>query len=119
MGNNAYKRKHIEQGLCTDCSRPAIPGQRRCMIHYLKLRESVSKWNKEHHSRLIELRRKWKQIYRDTNRCTSCGAPLGEQDEGHVKCVNCRDRKVKAIPRRQILTEKYFEDYYKKIASQS
>ena len=119
MGDNAYKQKHKEQGLCVDCSRPALPGRIKCIIHSETSRMQNYKYVHNNYAKVLETNRKQKQIYRDTNRCPSCGAPLGEQDEGRAHCMNCRDRAFQAIPKYSPVSGELLEDYYKKIAEQS
>jgi hypothetical protein len=117
MGNNAYKQKHREQGLCVDCSRPVLPGQTKCIIHNEKSRARTYRHYQKNHDKVLESNRKIKQRYRDANRCPSCGAPLGEQDEDCSHCVNCRDGSFQAILGHSPVSGELLETYYKKIAS--
>ena len=119
MGDAAYKKRHKEQGLCVDCSRPAIPGRIRCLIHNENSRLQSYKWFQNNYAKVLETNRKTKQRYRETNRCVSCGTPLGEQDEGCSHCVNCRDKSFQALLSRPPVSGGLLEDYYKKIAEQS
>jgi len=121
MGNNSYKKKHKEQGLCRDCPRPAIPGRQHCMICSEKDRSHYREWLKKpgNYQRKYEANKKLKALYKKTNRCHICGAPLGEQDEGRVTCMNCRDRKIHSMPKYGPIGGKLLENYYKEIASQS
>ena len=119
MGNAAYKKKHKELGLCVDCGRPALPGFVRCIIHNENNRAQCYKWFQNNYDKILERNRKTKQIYRDTNRCCSCGTPLGEQDEGRSHCINCRDKSFQAILGHPPISAGTLEDYYKKIAEQS
>ena len=121
MGNAKYKQKHREQGLCVDCSRPALPFRIHCIIHNEKVRVRTKEWLEKpgNRERRVKSVRKLRQLYRDTNRCCKCSAPLGEQDEGYMTCVNCRDSAVQVIPKSQPISGGLLENYYKTIASAS
>ena len=116
MGDNAYKKRHKDQGLCVDCGRPALPKRIRCIIHNRIHNAKNYEWMHKDYGKVLEANRKQKQIYRDTNRCPSCGAPLGEQDEGYRHCMNCRDESFKAILGGPPIRGKLLEAYHKKIA---
>jgi len=121
MGDRAYKQRHIAQGLCPDCSRPAVPGKTYCTIHSARKIQSDRKWfanpkNRER-KRLYSLRQR--EVYRKSNRCIMCSAPLGEQDEGCVTCINCRLRAIRATRSYPPIMGAQLENYYKKIAEQS
>jgi len=118
MGNAAYKQRHKEQGLCRDCSRPALPMRLHCIIHNEHYRKYIKDKNKipEIHAILLESSRKLKEKYRKTNRCPKCSAPLGEQDKGYVTCINCRIRLHSGYSH---IAGVLLEDYYKKVAVQS
>ena len=88
MGNNAYKKRHKELGLCTECSRPAIPFSTKCIIHHYSHNKSSNKHNANNRKKCNENNAKARIKYRKENRCTCCGAPLME--EGYVQCINCR-----------------------------
>ena len=91
MGSNAYKKRHKEQGLCVDCSKPAVLGEKKCAIHHYnnKIR-CKENFHKNHKVRMIKSRLE-KQKRRDEGRCTKCGKPLDlETDRGHIQCINCR-----------------------------
>ena len=121
MGNAKYKQKQKDQGLCRDCSRPALPLRLHCIIHNEKYRLRYQRWIKKpgNYQRQCESVKKQKELYRKTNRCVGCSAPLGEQDKGCIHCVNCRDRSVYSIPKYGPIAGRLLENYYKKIASQS
>lgn len=91
MGNQAYKKRHKEQGLCVDCSRLAILGETRCATHNYNINmQNKRSYYKYHGIRLVknEIRR---QRYIEEGRCPICSAPLDPKvDEGHVDCINCR-----------------------------
>jgi hypothetical protein len=74
------------------------------------------KYVHNNYAKVLEANRKTKQRYRETNRCQSCGAPLGEQDEGRSHCMNCRDRAFRAILGGPPVRGKLLENYYKDIA---
>ena len=121
MGNAKYKQKHREQGLCQDCSRRVVPFQNRCIIHGERVKLYTRRWLKRpgKYQDHLEKARKLKQLYRDTNRCYKCSAPLGEQDEGYKTCVNCSDSTFKAIRKGSPIAGGLLENYYKAIASKS
>lgn len=121
MGNAKYKREHREQGLCLNCSRPALPGRVCCIVCNETDRVNFHKWLAKpgNYERKQEQNRKQRKLYRETNRCIHCGAPLGEQDEGRVCCMNCRDGTFTAIPNQPPISGELLENYYKKIAEQS
>ena len=69
--------EHREKGLCVECSENAIPGRAKCSWHTIS------------HSIYDKIA---KEKYKINKRCISCGLPLhDEMDEGHVKCLQCRD----------------------------
>ena len=83
MGNNLYKQRHKEQGLCTDCSRKALPGKTRCFIHLL----NHNRWKEDpvkHKIRVLKLKKYWEK----NNLCSACGGPL--DDLNYKRCMNCR-----------------------------
>jgi len=118
MGDAKYKQRHKEQGLCKDCSRPALPMRSYCIIHGEKYNLRFKEWmkNPAHYKSHHETLKKIRQLYRDTNRCIVCSAPLGEQDEGYVTCMNCRDVTFKTIPKYSPIAGGLLENYYKEIA---
>lgn len=76
MGNNNYKKRHLEQGLCTLDSNVAVAGKTRC----LKCMERDREYAK--------IQRRKIRIYRKEHRlCTHCGAPLEEHE--NITCYNC------------------------------
>lgn len=71
----AYKLRHLEQGLCTICTEPLLPGSRLCAKHRkyftIKAREYRKKW-------LLE------------RKCNRCGKPLDPEIDGNKKsCFIC------------------------------
>jgi len=121
MGNSAYKQKHKDQGLCRDCPMPALPGRLHCIIHSEKRRLHYQEWLKKpgNYQRSYESNKKLKELYKKTNRCHMCSAPLGEQDKGRVTCINHRDRRFYRMPEYGPIAGKLLENYYKAIADQS
>ena len=117
MGNAAYKKRHLEQGLCRECSRPAVPGLTRCAIHLINNNKGVIRWNAEHREHKRKLRRDEIKRRKEEGCCPKCGAPLHEEDEGYMECLNCRIQIGK--PRWcSPISEVALENYYKKVASQ-
>jgi len=119
MGNIAYKNRHKEQGLCVQCSRPAIPGRILCMVHSESSRQLDQKRYPKRKEYLLKQVEKNRKRYRETNRCPMCSAPLGEQDEGYKNCVNCRSKAFHVVRGTPPITGGLLENYYKRIASQS
>jgi hypothetical protein len=70
----AYRRRHIQCGLCGYCTRKAAPGLTRCEMHRRK-DQNVRKKNRP------------KRI--DAGRCVTCGRPLTETDSMLVTCRDC------------------------------
>jgi len=120
MGNAKYKQSQKDKGLCRDCPRPVLPGRAHCIIHNEKYRLYAEKCGKipEKYQRQYERVRKQKELYRKTNRCPSCSAHLGEQDEGHINCVNCRSRCYYNISKYGPIAGRLLENYHKAIAEQ-
>ena len=118
MGIAKYKQKQKDQGLCRDCPRPTLPGRVHCIIHNEKYRLYAQEHLKEpgNYQRQYESNKKLKALYKKTNRCPNCSAPLGEQDEGCVCCVNCRDRNVYRVPKYSPIAGRLLENYHKAIA---
>ena len=74
--NAAGKRRHIESGLCRECSRPATVGH-CCDIHAENNRR-----------RMLRVR----QRQREQGLCLKCAAVLHpEMDEDYVDCIFCRE----------------------------
>ena len=119
MGDAAYKKRHKEQGLCVDCSRPAIPGQLRCIIHARNIQYFCARWCSKNREKKNKYWRNKRAEYKKEGRCVTCGAPLGEQDEGRTHCVNCRDRKLRIIPKCKPVGGELLEDYYEEVAKKS
>jgi len=85
MGNNLYKQRHREKGLCVDCSRKALPGQIRCKVHLLHHRD----WKEDRFKNKVR-KIKFKKYWEKNNLCNHCGAPL--EDTKYKTCMNCRQR---------------------------
>jgi hypothetical protein len=83
MGNNAYKKKHRELGLCADCSKPA-------KYPFLRCEEHIKTHNVSNKITNARLRKKWKEA---GNLCRACGRLLdhseGGADVGRVRCFSC------------------------------
>jgi hypothetical protein len=84
MGDPAYKRRHLAQGLCVYCSEKAVPGRTLCKKHLLNHRSSSLKYKKK---------------ARKMKRCPDCNTPLHpEMDEGHIYCLYHRGKSLR-VPR--------------------
>ncbi len=78
MGNNAYKHRQRDKGLCTDCSESVIFPASRCEKHKKSM--------------LLRSARNRKKR-RDNNQCPECGAKLHpEMDQDMTYCITCRER---------------------------
>ena len=87
MGNDAYKKSHLEQGLCVDCSREAAPGYSRCVKHIESQRIMGKKCRMAIDPSVYKAKREKRKA---EGKCIRCGNKLGEDSEGHAKCTNCR-----------------------------
>ena len=90
MGNKAYKDSHRKKGLCVDCSRNAIPGSTRCTEHSRNQDMYFKEWYAANQDKEIARALATRKLRVENGCCPSCGAPLGEQDEGFATCINCR-----------------------------
>ena len=80
MGDNAYKQRHKELGLCVCCSAPSRLGHVYCIKHLRSGNES---------KRLSVKRRRAK--WREEGKCAHCGVLLHEEmDAGCIVCLYCR-----------------------------
>jgi len=55
-----------------------------------KNREKTARYYRAHVKEKQAYNKRQYEIYKAGGRCITCSAPLCEEDEGHVKCVNCR-----------------------------
>jgi len=83
MGNQLYKQRHREKGLCVDCSKKTLPGRTRCFKHTI----AHQLW-KEDPAKNIARSKKWKEYWEKHNLCLGCGRP--RDDEKSSYCMNCR-----------------------------
>ena len=86
----AYKDRKTEKGICENCLNPVVPGRKLCASCIVKNKIDVKKWRQRHGAYMIEYNREMRKLYRKENKCLACGIKLGEQDQGHVTCLNCR-----------------------------
>ena len=91
MGDQAYKDKHKELGLCVDCSEPAYPNKTRCARHLINRVESSRRYYKKHKEYYQKLYKEIKEKRLREERCYACGGPL-DDPERWVTCVNCREK---------------------------
>ena len=89
MGDQEYKQRHREQGLCLNCSRPVHKGYKHCLIHLRTKVISQRKYELKQGEAYLQIQRDIKQYRRDNNLCPMCGAPLG--DSKYINCQNCRE----------------------------
>ena len=86
---NERRRQHKEQGLCIHCNEKAEVGHIRCKRH-AKLHYLWQRRNLIGYARTLVRTSILRQRYKDSNRCTACGAPLDiDADAGRVHCINC------------------------------
>jgi hypothetical protein len=91
MGNTAWKQKHREQGLCTDCSEKALPMSSKCAEHEYSHNISNRKTREKNIDKERERVRSNFKLAIKNNICTRCFNPLDEDaDEGFKNCMNCR-----------------------------
>ena len=92
MGNNAYKKRHKELGLCVDCSEPAYPDMNRCLKHYRIHRKGNLRRYYKNSEKERQRARKKRILRKAEGRCTKCTAPLDpDADKGRVNCCNCNE----------------------------
>ena len=89
MGNNAFKQKHRELGLCTQCSSPVHPGFTKCLKHLRSHAAAQMKHRLKYPERYRKMQRDIKKLRRQNGLCTGCGAPV---EKGYVTCYNCREQ---------------------------
>ena len=79
---NRYKQANRDQGLCTDCSEPVVPGKKRCQRHLDYLSRYTRAWRKKGAFKV----------------CDTCGHKLGPEDKGnrrHNRNSCCPSRRVR------------------------
>jgi hypothetical protein len=89
MGNQKYKHKHRELGLCENCSRKAVPGERLCAVHSYNHNQSNKEWYYNNHKDRLEKNRNLKERYKKEGKCPGCGTP---NDNGNICCDACNQR---------------------------
>ena len=87
MGNQAYKHRHKEQGLCGNCNRKAIPGFTLCGLCSYKKSLGAKQYRLDNiaYFRLQDREKRKRRI--GEGRCSKCGALLMEEEVKY--CVNC------------------------------
>ena len=91
MGDNKYKQKHRELGLCLDCSEPVYRFGQWCLKHTRSHMKSMKAGRIRHYEKYMARDKLKKQRYRDNGRCTTCSVSLDpDADAGFITCVNCR-----------------------------
>jgi len=88
--NRKRNAKRKAEGLCRNCSNPAIPGLTLCLSHYYRHRQDGQRYYRAH---AIEIIKRVKQRYYANQKaglCGNCGGELDpEMDEGRKICVRC------------------------------
>jgi hypothetical protein len=90
LGNKAYRVRNAELGLCRSCAAEALPLRRYCLKHLLYERNRNRRIPQAQRNRYAARKAEMRKRYKEIGRCPTCSAPKGEQDDGYVKCVNCR-----------------------------
>lgn len=86
------RKKLAKKGLCIICGkRDVFPGLSRCLSCSEDTRLAQAKYVRNHPARARSQRKKKKQFYLDNGQCPICSAPMREWDDGHYKCITCRD----------------------------
>lgn len=83
MGDNAYKQRHREQGLCTNCQNYALPYLKLCKKH----NDLMHKRNRtRHRMKREEIRAKGFKL------CIICFGSLDDEaDKDRKTCTHCRE----------------------------
>jgi hypothetical protein len=100
MGNQKYKQKHRELGLCVDCSEKVYPDHSRCLVHMRSNARYSAKYYQDHLEHYREIHKKIKANRTRDGCCKDCSAPLDlDADAGFINCMNCREgtRKERSI----------------------
>jgi hypothetical protein len=93
MGDAEYKRNHLEQGLCVDCSSEAFPGKIRCLEHLYRRQLSSSKYYFKNRQLCCDNAAKKRIRRKNLGLCSTCGNKKDEDvDKGYIECQNCRER---------------------------
>jgi len=89
MGNQKYKKKHKELGLCTQCSEPVMPFSSRCFKHTLSHQDNSMAYTNKNRDEVSRKKKAIRVRYKSEGRCPDCGGPT---HDGLITCVNCRQR---------------------------
>ena len=105
MGNNAYKQKHRDLGLCVNCSEPVYRDLSRCLKHARNHAKCDANYYINNKAKRQAKMKKIRARYRDEGRCQECSAPLDPYaiEKGLKGCSNCqggikRERLVHGYP---------------------
>jgi len=95
-----YRLKHLAQGLCAYCPRPAVKGTTRCIQCNAKHIELDREYYIKYAALLKKKKQERREKYKKEGRCPTCSIPLLEEDlaDGYVNCENCR-HKTTVLPR--------------------
>ena len=85
MGNNEYKKRHKDLGLCVDCSDKAVYGT-RCAKHTYNLMLSFRKHYYNNRKKFLDYAKKQRKQRIEAGQCPVCGTP---NDNGKYKCDAC------------------------------
>ena len=88
MGDSTYKAEHRKGGLCVDCSRPAMKGFARCVLHHNKQMVRLRKYRETHREYYAGIAREVYNKRKEKGVCPRCGRELTEDDEG-IWCIAC------------------------------
>jgi len=104
MGDNKYKKKHKELGLCIECSRPAAPFSILCFKHTASHYERNLIYDQAHKKERAIKTKAAKLKRKAEGRCITCGGPKHDGRKDKTECQNCTE-KLYFKPR--ILDENY------------
>ena len=78
-------------GICVDCPKPVFPGKTRCLQCLEMDNSRCRKYIRNNPEKCAESKRKQRERRIKNKECTSCGAPLDEEDAERC-CMNCSQR---------------------------
>jgi len=95
LGDLAYKKRHKAQGLCTQCSRPALKGLTECAEHLYTHHQSSLKYSLNHRKQNADRVKNWKKEKAEKGLCKKCGQPKDpDMDGDNIICSLCIARVI-------------------------
>lgn len=89
MGDNNYKNRHREQGLCVNCSEKAYPNNRLCLKHIRSRQKTLQEYRDKNRLKINQQINEIKRKRVEDGLCFTCGGPRDRDDRKN--CVNCRE----------------------------